>query len=94
MKTKWFPAAKKLWDEELEAKLASKAIDKIQELMEHGLPAQQLAAAKYLANKEYRRDSKATKGRPTSAQIAEAAREEAIVDKQLAEDFQRISLVR
>lgn len=94
MKSKWFQTAKKMWDEELEAKLASKAIEKIQELMEHGLPAQQLAAAKYLANKEYNRDSKATKGRPSNAQIAEAAREEAAIDKQLAADFERIRLVK
>jgi len=94
MKCKWFVTAKRVWDQELEAKLASKGLEKIQELMEHGLPAQQLAAAKYLANKEYNRDSKATKGRPSSAQVAEAAREEAAIEKQLAEDFERIRLVR
>lgn len=94
MKTKWFQSAKKIWDDELEAKLASQGIEKIKELMEHGMPAQQLAAAKYLANREYSRDSKASKGRPSNAQVAEAAREEAAVERHLAEDFKRISLAR
>lgn len=94
MKCKWFQAAKKLWDEELDARLSSKALEKIKELVHEGLPAQQLAAAKYLANQEYRKDHKASKGRPTTTQVAEAAREEATLETQLAEDYRRLSVVR
>jgi hypothetical protein len=94
MKCKWFVAAKKLWDEELDLKLSSQGMTKIKELLNDGLPAQQLAAAKYLAGKEYRKDKTASKGRPTKDQVEEAAREEASLDRQIADDYQRLTLVK
>jgi hypothetical protein len=94
MQSKWFQAAKKLWDEELDARLASKGFEKIKDLAKNGLPAQQLAAAKYLANGEHRKDHKATKGRPTKAQIEEKAKEEADLQSRYVEDYKRIRLVK
>jgi uncharacterized protein YoaH (UPF0181 family) len=94
LKCKWFQQAKKVWDEELEQKLASKAIEKIKELMTSGMPAQQLAAAKYLANAQYRKDAGSTRGRPRKEEVAAAAKEAATFDQQLADDFKRIQLVK
>jgi hypothetical protein len=94
MKCKWFQAAKKVWDEELDAKLASSAISQIKELAESGPPAQQLAAAKYLANKEHRKDSSHGKGRPSKAQVEAEAQKEAALDRVYQDDLERIRLVR
>ena len=90
---KWFQTAKKLWDEEMDVRLSSKGIRKLQEFLEDGTPQQQLAASKYFADKEYRKDKTATRGRPSKDQIAEEARKAATVDKELAADFERIRLV-
>lgn len=94
MNCRWFVAAKEIWDKELDAALASEAMTKIRELLTDGLPAQQLAAAKYLANKEYRKDKSSSKGRPSNAEIAKQAREQAEIEKALAADFKRIKAVK
>src|SRR5687768_13836907 len=47
MSCRWFVAAKEIWDREMDAALTSEAMQKIHQLMTEGLPAQQLAAAKY-----------------------------------------------
>jgi hypothetical protein len=94
MQCKWFQTAKKQWDAELDAKLTVRAFKKIKELSKDGPPPQQLAASKYLANLEYRKDHKATKGRPTRTQVEQAAREEADNRTALEEDYQRIRLVK
>lgn len=94
MNCRWFIAAKEIWDKELDAALASEAMIKIRELLTDGLPAQQLAAAKYLANKEYRKDKSSNKGRPSNAEVARQAREQVEIEKALAADFQRIKAVK
>lgn len=87
---RWFVAAKKLWDEELDAKLFSQGMDEIRALAKDGMPAQKLAASKYLANKEYRKDRTASKGRPTRVDIDRAAKDLADTDRDLEEDLKRI----
>lgn len=90
MGCRWFVAAKEIWDRELDAKLASEGLEKIRELASSGMPAQALAASKYLANKEYRKDKTASKGRPRREDIDRAARDLASDEKDLAEDLARI----
>lgn len=90
MGCRWFVAAKEVWDRELDAALASDAIQEIQFLMKEGMPAQKLAAAKYLANREYKKDKTATKGRPKREDIDKAAKDLAVSEKELAEDLKRI----
>lgn len=89
MGCRWFLQAKEVWDRELDALLASEAIAEIQTLMKDGLPAQRLAAAKYMANHQYKQ-SKNTKGRPKREDIDRAARELAVSDREVAEDAERI----
>lgn len=94
MACSWFQTAKKLWDEEMDARLSSKGIAKLQEMLEHGTPPQKSIAAKYFADKEYRKDKTHSRGRPSKDQVAAEARKEATIDRQLAEDFERIKLVK
>lgn len=89
----WFQAAREIWDEQLDAKIKADAFKKIEELKDIGQPAQQLAAAKYLANADYRRNRSATKGRPSKEEIAKEARKAAATERDLANDFQRIRAV-
>lgn len=91
---RWFVAAKELWDKEMDAMIQSEALDQIGILMSDGLPAQRLAAAKYLANKEYRKDKLATKGRPRQVDIDRAARDMAATDKDIADDLKRIQIAK
>lgn len=90
----WFQAAREIWDEQLDAKVKASAFKKIKELKDDGQPAQQLAAAKYLANADYRRARAGTKGRPSKEEIAKEARRAAGVERELAADFQRIRAVK
>jgi len=94
MKSRWFQTAKSIWDNEMDARLASQGISKLKDLLENGTPPQKLAAAKYFADKEYRKDKTNSRGRPSKDEIAASAREAAAVDKHLAEDFERIQLVK
>lgn len=89
----WFKAAREMWDEELDQILKEEAFRKIRELMVDGQPAQQLAAAKYLANAEHRREAKASKGRPSKEAIEKETRRVAAVERELADDFRRIRAV-
>lgn len=93
-KASWFRTAKEMWDKELDAKLASEGMDKLREILKEGLPAQQLVAAKYLANKEHRKNRNSTKGRPSKAEVDKAAREQAAFERELADDAERIRLVK
>lgn len=90
MQCRWFVAAKELWDKELDAKLKSEGLDKVRELLRDGLAPQQLAAAKYLANQEYRKDRAAGKGRPKREDVDRAAKELAASEKEVADDMARI----
>jgi biopolymer transport protein ExbB/TolQ len=91
MGCRWFVAAKEMWDKEMDAMLQSEALAQIESIMKDGAPAQKLAAAKYLANKEYRKDRSASKGRPQRADIDRAARDLAASDRDLQEDLKRIT---
>jgi hypothetical protein len=90
---RWFKNAKEIWDRELDAMIKSEALDEIRALAKEGLPAQRLAAAKYLANLEYRKDRLAQKGRPRREDVDKAARELANNERELLEDLGRIRLV-
>jgi len=92
MGCRWFVAAKEIWDREMDAAIKSEAMDEITLLCKEGLPAQRLAAAKYLANAEYKR-TLATKGRPRQIDIDRAARDMAATDRDIAEDLKRIKNV-
>jgi hypothetical protein len=94
MQAAWFKAAKKLWDEEMDARLSSKGIAKLQEMLENGTPPQQAQAAKYFADKEFRKDKTHYRGRPSKDQIIEETRKAAIIDENLADDLKRIRLVK
>jgi hypothetical protein len=87
---KWFLAAKELWDRELDAALASEAMDEIRVLVREGMPAQKLAAAKFLATQGYRKKDVNTKGRPAKSDVERAARDLAMQEKDLEEDLKRI----
>jgi hypothetical protein len=92
MKTKWFQEAKKDWDEELDARLKSQGIEKLKGIMTDGMPAQQLQAAKYLANLEYKGEARSSRGRPSNFEVEKAAREAAEEQSTLAADSERIGL--
>lgn len=90
MSCRWFVAAKEVWDRELDAKLVSEGMDEIRLLAKEGMPAQKLAAAKFLATKAYRKDGSVTKGRPRQSDIDKAAKDLAANERDLQEDFKRI----
>lgn len=90
MSCRWFVAAKEVWDRELDAIMRKEGLDKIRIMLEEGQPAQQLAAAKYLANMEYKKDKTASKGRPSKAEVDRAARDMAVQDRDVAADLERI----
>ena len=88
---RWFISAKEVWDRELDAKLYSEGLEEIRELAKNGMPAQKLAASKFLATKAYRKDnSTSSKGRPKREDIDRAARDLAASDRDLEEDIKRI----
>lgn len=87
---RWFIAAKELWDRELDAKLYSEGLEEIRELAKNGMPAQKLAASKFLATKAYKRDNSASKGRPKREDIDRAAKDLAATDLDLEADLKRI----
>ncbi len=93
LKASWFREAVRIWDEELEAKLYSQGLAKIRELANSDDKGA-LTAAKYLANKEFKLDTKGTvRGRPSNEEVegklAEVARDK--ID--LEDDAARIRLV-
>jgi hypothetical protein len=90
MGCRWFIAAKELWDRELDAKLYSEGMEEIRTLAKDGMPAQKLAAAKFLATKAYKRDNSQSKGRPKREDIDRAAKDLAASDLDLEADLKRI----
>ena len=91
MGCRWFLAAKEVWDRELDAKLYSEGMEEIRELAKNGMPAQKLAASKFLATKAYRKDnSTQNKGRPKREDIDRAAKDLAASDRDFEEDLKRI----
>jgi hypothetical protein len=90
MGCRWFLAAKEVWDRELDAAFLSEALDQIRDLSLNGMPAQRLAAAKFLATRGYKKDNSANKGRPKREDIDRAAKDLAINERELEEDLKRI----
>lgn len=91
---RWFIAAKEIWDRELDAKLYSEGMDEIRLLAKDGMPAQKLAAAKFLATKQYRKDHTDGKGRPRREDIDRAAKDLAASDRDFEEDLKRIKGIK
>lgn len=87
---RWFIAAKEIWDKELDAKLYSEGLDEIRALAKEGMPAQKLAASKFLATKAYKKDNSASKGRPKREDVDRAARDLAAHDRDIEGDLNRI----
>lgn len=98
MRSPWFKAAKVLWDEELDAKLSSEGMQAIRELAdggEHVPVATQLSAAKYLADKTFRKaPSVASRGRPSKEEVAGNLKQATAETADTAADAARIRLVR
>lgn len=90
MGCRWFLAAKELWDRELDAKLYSEGMEEIRDLAKNGMPAQKLAASKFLATKAYKKDNSASKGRPRREDIDKAAKDLAASDMDIERDLKRI----
>lgn len=97
-KCSWFAEAKEQWDIELDAKLSSEGLAAIRmysDGVEDVSPAVQLQAAKYLADKNYRKMSKApSRGRPSKEEVAGNLKVETVHAAQLADDLSRIRLVK
>lgn len=92
LNSKWFLVAKELWDQELDALIQSEALDVIRTQAKEGQPAQALAAAKYLANKDYRKDKKDV-GRPLKRMVDAEVKKMADQERDIQDDFSRIRLV-
>jgi hypothetical protein len=90
MKCGWFVEAKKLWDMELDAKLASEGLDKIREVAgseDKGA----LQAARYLADNFA---GKKVRGRPTKEEVDGAMKQELSDRQTVDDDFLRIQVVK
>lgn len=96
MKSAWFRSAKEIWDVELEAKLAAEAMSSIR-LFANGsedvAPAVQLSAAKYLADKQWKKKD-VPRGRPSKAEVDGNLKRESSHAADLAADLDRIRLVK
>lgn len=77
------------WREELELRLRAEALANIQKMSKSG-GREAFQASKYLVDGGYL-PKKNTKGRPSKAQISEAANQMAEEDKRLKDDFSRLS---
>lgn len=96
MRSSWFREAKEIWDVELDAKLASEGLDTIRSFSEgiEGVPSSvTLAAAKFLANKDYKA-KRTGAGRPTKAEIAGNLKTETEAAQTFADDAARITTLR
>ena len=101
MKCPWFKEAKEIWDMELDAKLASEGLDIIRQHADgfEGLsPAVQVTAAKYLADKAYKKASapasKNGRGRPSKEEVEGNLKLDTLAAKELEDDLARIRLVK
>jgi len=102
MKCPWFKEAKEVWDLELDAKLASEGLDAIKTYadgVEGVSPAVQLTAARYLADKAYKRSGKpqssgAGRGRPSKEEVEGNLKAETASAAEVAKDLDRIRLVK
>lgn len=95
MECQWFKVAKELWDQELEAKLTAEAIDTIRTIAKLGdaNPGQALSAAKFLAEKGYRKKEEKTRGRPSKAEIEKELKKDMEEQKEIAADLSRLRVI-
>ena len=94
LRASWFREAVAVWNEELEAKLFSEGLDKIR-MIALSDDKGALTAAKYLADKGYLSEKKASpRGRPSKDEVEGRLSQEAKDAQQLMEDAERIRLVR
>lgn len=89
MKTTWFPAAYDRAMSELKTKLRAEALNVISEIATGSQPAQALVAAKYLAGFEW---EKASRGRPSKAEVAGELKKQAQLLSEEDKDAERIGL--
>lgn len=93
LKAAWFREALELWNEELDAKLKAEGLKVIRETAASDDKAA-LAAARYLANLDYKNNSPASKrGRPSKEEVEGRLASEARELKDVEEDYKRIQLV-
>lgn len=90
LKCAWFKKEWVLWLDELEAQLASEALDVIK-VTAKGETTQAFLAAKFLATKEYKDKKSSTRGRPSAAEVAGNLKQEAQVQKETLDDYARIT---
>jgi len=88
----WFKEAVFKWNREIDAYFKAEAIQRVRELAEGAAgEAVQLAANKYLANHDYKKDTTTTKrGRPTSKEIEGELKRQARSVSLVDADFQRM----
>lgn len=92
MKIKYFQEAYDTWIEELNELIRSEAIQRVQEILLTGQPAQQLQAAKWLASKEWEEVAKTRRGRPSKTEVEGELKRQVQLSKQEQEDLERIGL--
>lgn len=94
MKSSWFAEAKKIWDEELSAKLEAEATDVALSIMKDQdlKPTERLAAAKLILGKAKAtgKPDKAPRGRPTKEEVQGNLKIETEAEKALNDDLARI----
>ena len=91
MKVRWFVEAKKGWDEELDAKIESQALAKIQEIANSDSKSA-MSAARFLAQLEYRKNGP-KRGRPSNDEVEGLLKEEAKHRASVEDDAARIGLI-
>lgn len=97
MGTQWFKDAKKIWDEELDAKLEARAMDAMKALMvdTDNKPAERIAAAKIILGKTgVKQPQTSPRGRPSKEEVQGNLKQETAAERTLQEDLARIGLIR
>ena len=97
MGTQWFKDAKKIWDEELDAKLEARAMDAMKALMvdTDNKPAERIAAAKIILGKTgVKQPQTSPRGRPSKEEVQGNLKQETAAERILQEDLARIGLIR
>ncbi len=85
MKCEWFREAKKVWDEELDAKLKAEGVQTLRAVASAG----NVQAAKFLATLEYK--EKRGRGRPSNEDVKAELKRAAADEKELNDAIARIS---
>jgi hypothetical protein len=87
----WYKHYYDQYVEEIKAVFRSEAIEKLQEILTEGQPAQQLAAAKYLAEAGWEVETKQPKrGRPSKGEVEAELKRVAKLSSEEQDDLERI----